>query len=124
VGCRVQGRTWKEVDRKAFTDEPAAAYGEAAATVHSAADHFKAPPLRPTLDLVELLDRPLQLVTSTIVHRPEDVAYITAFGERLRGSLHAAMVFPDQSVVKCFMKKMVIYSDDIPDQGIMLPWTF
>src|SRR5262249_35761435 len=70
-----------------FTGEQAATYGEAAATIHSAVDNFKAPPLRPALDLVELLDRPLHLVTSTIAHRPEDVAYITALGDRLRGRI-------------------------------------
>jgi Ser/Thr protein kinase RdoA (MazF antagonist) len=91
-----EGRRWgalfaaapgKEVDREAFTDEQAATYGEAAATIHSAVENFKAPPLRPALDLVELLDRPLHLVTSTIAHRPEDVAYITGLGNRLRGRI-------------------------------------
>ena len=41
----------KEVDREAYTDELAAAYGEAAATIHSAADDFKGRPLRPALEL-------------------------------------------------------------------------
>lgn len=88
-----EGRRWsalfksapgKEVDRKAYTDELAATYGEAAATIHSAADSFKGRQLRPALDLVELLEQPLHLVTSTIAHRPEDVAYIDGLGDRLQ----------------------------------------
>src|SRR5882762_6553436 len=48
-----EGRRWgalfmsapgKEVDRKAYTDELAATYGEAAAAIHSAADGFKGRP--------------------------------------------------------------------------------
>jgi Ser/Thr protein kinase RdoA (MazF antagonist) len=74
----------KEVDREAYTDELAATYGEAAATIHSAADDFKGRPLRPALDLAELFERPLHVVTSTLAHRPEDVAYIDGLGERLR----------------------------------------
>jgi Ser/Thr protein kinase RdoA (MazF antagonist) len=51
-----EGRRWgalfmsapgKEVDRKAYTDELAATYGEAAAIIHGAADSFKGRPLRP-----------------------------------------------------------------------------
>jgi Ser/Thr protein kinase RdoA (MazF antagonist) len=89
-----EGRRWgvlftsapgKEVDREAsYTDELAAAYGEGAAAIHSAADSFKGRPLRPALDLAELLERPLHLVTPAIAHRPEDVAYIGGLGDRLR----------------------------------------
>jgi Ser/Thr protein kinase RdoA (MazF antagonist) len=88
-----EGRRWgalftsapgKEVDCEAYTGELAATYGEAAATIHSAADSFEGRPLRPALDLAELIERPLRLVTSTIAHRPEDVAYIEGLGDRLR----------------------------------------
>jgi Ser/Thr protein kinase RdoA (MazF antagonist) len=91
-----EGRRWaalfmsapgKEVnreDREAYTDELAATYGEAAAAIHAAADSFKGRPFRPALDLVELLERPLRLVASTIAHRSEDVAFIEGLGDRLR----------------------------------------
>jgi Ser/Thr protein kinase RdoA (MazF antagonist) len=91
-----EGRRWaalftsapgEEVNREgreAYTDELAAAYGEAAAAIHSVADSFKGRPLRPALDLVELLERPLRLVTSAIAHRSEDAAYIDGLGDRLR----------------------------------------
>ena len=88
-----EGRRWgalftsapgKDVDRKAYTDELAANYGEAVATIHSAADSFKGRRLRRALDLVELFERPLHLVTSTIAHRSEDVAYVDELGDRLR----------------------------------------
>jgi Ser/Thr protein kinase RdoA (MazF antagonist) len=59
----------KEVDRNAYTDELAASYGEAVAAIHSAADSFKGRPLRAALDLMELFERPLHLVTSPIAHR-------------------------------------------------------
>src|SRR5262249_20236030 len=45
---------------------------------------FEGRPLRPALDLSELLDRPLQLLTSAIAHRPEDVTYVNRLGDRLR----------------------------------------
>jgi Ser/Thr protein kinase RdoA (MazF antagonist) len=89
-----EGRRWaalfvsapgKEVnreDREAYTDELAATYGEAAAAIHVAADSFKGRPLRPALDLVELVERPLHRVTSAIAHRSEDVAYIDGLGVR------------------------------------------
>jgi Ser/Thr protein kinase RdoA (MazF antagonist) len=88
-----EGRRWcalftsapgKEVDRKTYTDELAATYGEAAAAIHSAADSFEGRPLRPALDLVELFERPLHLVTSTIAHRSEDVAYVDRLADGLR----------------------------------------
>jgi Ser/Thr protein kinase RdoA (MazF antagonist) len=91
-----EGRRWaalfesapgKEVDRKAYTDELAAAYGEAVAAIHSAADSFEGRRLRPALDLMELFERPLRLVTSTIAHRCEDVAYIDRLGTRLRSRI-------------------------------------
>jgi Ser/Thr protein kinase RdoA (MazF antagonist) len=74
----------KEVDFNSYSDELAGRYGEAVATIHCAADSFEGRPLRPALDLAELLERPLRLLTSTIAHRPEDVAYVNRLGDRLR----------------------------------------
>jgi len=88
-----EGRRWaalfagapgKEVARDGYTDELAGLYGEAAAAVHAAADDFQGRRLRTALDLGELLDRPLQALTSTIAHRPDDVAYVNELGERMR----------------------------------------
>ena len=89
----IEGRRWaalftcapgNEVAFNAYSDELAGLYGEAVATVHCAADSFKGRPLRPTLDLAELLDGPLHLLSSAIAHRPEDVAYVNGLGDRLR----------------------------------------
>jgi Ser/Thr protein kinase RdoA (MazF antagonist) len=89
----VEGRRWavlftsapgKEVDFNGYSDELAGSYGEAVANVHCAADGFEGDRVRPALDLAELLDRPLHLLTSEIVHRPEDVAYVNGLGGRLR----------------------------------------
>ena len=88
-----EGRRWaalftcapgREVDFDAYSDELAGLYGEAVATIHCAADNFEGRRLRPALDLAELLERPLHLLTSTIAHRPEDVAYVNGLGDRLR----------------------------------------
>jgi Ser/Thr protein kinase RdoA (MazF antagonist) len=89
----VEGRRWavlftaapgKELGRRKYTDELAEHYGETAAAIHCAADSFKGPQQRPALDLEQLLERPLRLVTSAIAHRPEDVAYVGELGERLK----------------------------------------
>jgi len=75
----------KEVaSANAYNDELAGLYGEAVATIHSAADSFEGRHFRPALGLAELLERPLKLITSEIAHRPEDVAYINGLGDRLR----------------------------------------
>jgi Ser/Thr protein kinase RdoA (MazF antagonist) len=74
----------KEVPFHAYSEELAGLYGEAVATIHSAADSFSGPLARPALDLTELLERPLRLLTSAIAHRPEDVADVTRLGDRLR----------------------------------------
>ena len=76
------GAPGKEV--AGYTDELAGLYGEAVATVHSAADGFEGGRLRAALDLGELLERPLQALTSTIAHRPDDVVYVNGLGDRLR----------------------------------------
>ena len=68
----------------AYNDELAGLYGEAVATIHTAADSFKGRGLRPALGLAELLERPLQLLTSAIAHRPEDVAYVNGLGDLLQ----------------------------------------
>jgi len=68
----------------AYNDELAGLYGEAVATIHTAADSFKGRGLRPALGLAELLERPLQLLTSAIAHRPEDAAYVNGLGDLLR----------------------------------------
>jgi Ser/Thr protein kinase RdoA (MazF antagonist) len=44
----------REVDYKAFTEEQACAYGEAAASIHGAADSYSGPRSRPPLDLAQL----------------------------------------------------------------------
>jgi Ser/Thr protein kinase RdoA (MazF antagonist) len=94
----VEGRRWaalftcapgKEVAFHAYNDELAGLYGETVATIHCAADSFEGRPLRPALDLVELLERPVRLLTSTIAHRPKDVDYIVALGDRLRQQIQA-----------------------------------
>jgi Ser/Thr protein kinase RdoA (MazF antagonist) len=74
----------KEVDPNEYSDELAGLYGEAVAIIHCAADSFEGRRLRPALDLAELLERPLHLLTSAIAHRPEDVDYVNELGERLR----------------------------------------
>ena len=88
-----EGRRWaalftcapgSEVDFNGYTDLLAGRYGEAVATIHSAADSFEGRSLRPALDLAELLERPLRLLMSAISHRPEDVAYLYGLGDRLR----------------------------------------
>jgi Ser/Thr protein kinase RdoA (MazF antagonist) len=86
------------VSANAYNDELAGLYGEAVATIHSAADSFEGLRVRPALDLVELLDRPLRLLTSTIVHRHEDVAYINGLGDRLR---HQIQGMPDLEIGFC-----------------------
>lgn len=73
-----------EVDFNKYNDELAGLYGEAVATIHCAADDIEGRPLRPTLNLAELLERPLHLLTSAIAHRPGDVAYVNGLGDRLR----------------------------------------
>jgi Ser/Thr protein kinase RdoA (MazF antagonist) len=73
-----------ELDVNGYSDVLAELYGGAVATVHWASDDFKGRPLRPALDLAELLERPLHRLTSTIVHRPEDVAYLNGLGDSLR----------------------------------------
>ena len=78
------GAPGNEVARDGYTDELARLYGAAVAAVHSAADGFEGPRLRAALDLGELLERPLRALTSTIAHRPEDVAYVNGLGDRLR----------------------------------------
>lgn len=88
-----EGRRWaalftcapgEEVDFNGYSDVLAELYGAAVATIHCAADSFEGRRLRPALDLAGLLERPLQLLTSTIAHRPEDVAYVNGLGDRLR----------------------------------------
>lgn len=78
------GAPGKEVARDGYTDELAGLYGEAVAAVHAAADDYRGRRLRAALDLGELLDRPLQSLTSAIAHRPDDVAFVNALGEQLR----------------------------------------
>ena len=89
----VEGRRWaalftsapgNEVEFNGYTDLLAAHYGEAVATIHSAADSFEGRRLRPVLDLAELLERPLHRFVSAMSHRPEDVAYVNGLGDRLR----------------------------------------
>ena len=73
-----------DLDPNGYSDVLAELYGAAVATIHCVADSFEGRPLRPTLDLSELLDRPLHLLTSAIAHRPEDVTYVSGLGDRLR----------------------------------------
>jgi Ser/Thr protein kinase RdoA (MazF antagonist) len=89
----IEGRRWavlftgapgEEVDFNLYSDTLAEQYGAAVATIHSAADSFEGGPLRPALDLGALLERPLQLLTSALAHRPQDVAYVDELGDRLR----------------------------------------
>ena len=89
----VEGRRWaalftsapgNEVDFNGYTDLLAGLYGQAVATIHSAADSFEGCRLRSALDLAELLERPLHVLVSAISHRPEDVAYLYGLGDRLR----------------------------------------
>lgn len=77
----------KEVDYKSYTEEQAGLYGEAAAAIHGAADSFDGHPLRPALDLVALLERPLALVQSAISHRADDRSYVERLGHRLRSAI-------------------------------------
>lgn len=92
----VEGRRWavlfraapgKELGRKKYTDELAFRYGETAAAIHCAADSFKGLNERSALDLEQLLERPLRLVTSAIAHRPEDVDYVERLAERLKNRI-------------------------------------
>lgn len=94
----VEGQRWaalftcapgNEIDFNGYSDELAGLYGEAVATIHCAADSFQGRPLRPALDLAELLERPLHLLTSAIAHRPKDVAYVNGLGDRLRHRVQA-----------------------------------
>jgi len=80
----------REVDYKAFTEEQAGRYGEAAATIHAAAESFDGPRLRAPLDLAALLDRPVELVAAALAHRADDRAYVTALATRLRHEIEAA----------------------------------
>ena len=92
VEC-TEGRRWgvlftsargKELDQKAYTEALAEGYGAATAAIHGAADGFDGHRRRPTLDLDELLERPLGLVLSMIAHRADDVSYVMELGELLR----------------------------------------
>lgn len=89
----VEGRRWaalftsapgQEIDFIGYNELLAGSYGEAVATVHNAAEGFEGRPNRPVLDLAELLDQPLRLLTSALSHRPEDVDFVTRLGNRLR----------------------------------------
>jgi len=88
----VEGRRWAVLFTPAsghevgnsFTDDLAGLYGAAVATIHDAADSFEGRRPRPALDLAELLERPLRLLTSMIAHRPGDVVYVNGLGDRLR----------------------------------------
>ena len=75
------------VEYKAFTEEQAHRYGEAAAALHHAADSFAGQRVRPAIDLPSLLERPLAFVTSTISQRVDDVLYLTMLGDRLRAGV-------------------------------------
>jgi Ser/Thr protein kinase RdoA (MazF antagonist) len=88
----------RELGHKSYTEELAGLYGEAAAAIHRAADSFKGPSQRPALDLEQLLERPLRLVTSAIAHRPEDVAYVEGLGDRLKSRIEGA---PDLEIGFC-----------------------
>jgi Ser/Thr protein kinase RdoA (MazF antagonist) len=78
------------VDYKVLTDEQAACYGEAAASIHEASDSFVGKRSRETLDLTTLLERPLQALTLKLAHRRDDQAYVTQLGERLRADVEAS----------------------------------
>ena len=93
-----EGRRWaalftcapgKEVVYHTYSEELAGAYGEGVAAIHCAADSFEGRPLRPPLDLAELLERPLRLLASTVARRPEHVASIGELGDRLRNRIEA-----------------------------------
>ena len=94
----VEGRRWvalftaalgDEVDYEAYTEEQAERFGGTAAAIHAAANSFDGRPLRASLDLELLLQRPLALLQSTISHRADDRSYVANLGRRLRGIIES-----------------------------------
>lgn len=95
-----EGRRWaalftaapgKEIANQQYTEEQAVLYGEAAGAIHHASESFAGRWLRPPLDLVHLLDRPLTAVASALSHRAADASYIVELGVRLRGRITGAI---------------------------------
>ena len=89
LACLFSAAPGREVDRKALTEEQAQLYGQAAAQIHAAADHYSGTPHRRPLDLDELLERPLALVRTAIAHRATDLSYLYEIASQLRERVRA-----------------------------------
>jgi Ser/Thr protein kinase RdoA (MazF antagonist) len=75
-------------ERPIRTQEDSGSIGRAVAQIHHAADSFTTTYKRPELDLVHLIDKPLCIIQSHLVHRPGDFVFLHELVMRLREKLN------------------------------------
>ncbi len=84
----------KEPSYEETLEAQALAYGKATAQFHNAAQDFRSPYSRPSLDSEYLIDAPMTTIGPLLQHRPEDWAYLQALVNKIRHRL--SMLPPDE----------------------------